>query len=52
MSYYYHFTFWNTGRTPDEIASKPEGIRRFLLASYRVRLKELAAQNSGGDIGD
>lgn len=35
-----HEIFQRTGRTPDEILSKPEGVQKFVLLSMEERLKQ------------
>lgn len=43
-AYLLHEIFMRTGRTPDEIMSKPPGIRAFCFASIRVQLEKEAKE--------
>lgn len=46
--YLLHEIFQRTGRTPDEIMSKPPGVRAFCLASMRVQLEKEAQEFNQG----
>jgi len=47
-----HEIFQRTGLPPDEFWAKPDGARRFMLASMALKLEEEAKQAKEGGTGN